>query len=220
MFFSLCLSVCLYVSVLIYLSLHICIPLSCLCLSPSVPLRLCPSLSVCLSLYLLLSVSVYVYFSSCLSISVYLCLCVSVSLSHCDSLSKTPTGFISVSLAYFPFCSHNVSLSSYPSFSVSHILFFFLCLLSLFCLCICLLVLVLLFLARATIGTSLYVSLCQCVSAFLFFRVLLDYVGSWDFVWTLYVLVGIHPILEKLGGAVPHSKFLSQVFQVRFRWCK
>ena len=61
------------------------------------------------------------------------------------------------------------------------------------------------FLVRATEGTSLYVwvrqlvsyLVSQLVSAFLFFkthiRVLLDYVGSRDFAWKLYILVNIHP---------------------------
>ena len=62
-----------------------------------------------------------------------------------------------------------------------------------------------LFLARATVGTSLYVPLFQSVSqlvsqsasAIPFFKihisVLLDHVGRRNFAWKLYVLVSIHP---------------------------
>ena len=67
-----------------------------------------------------------------------------------------------------------------------------------------------LFLARATVGTLLYASLCRLVSAFLFFKtyimVLLDHVGSWNFARKSYVLVSIHPTIQRILAEQCHTQ--------------
>ena len=87
------------------------------------------------------------------------------------------------------------------------------------------------FLARATVGTSFYVSLCQLIRQlvsllvsqlvrFCFSKLILGYfqIMQGAEIWhgsSMYKLAYTQPS-EKLGLAVPHSKFFSQVFQDEF----
>ena len=99
--YTLCMSVCLYVSACLCISLHVS---ACLCISLHVSACLCISLYVsvylCMSLYVSVCLCISLYISACLCMSLYIsvCLCISLHVSVCLCISLYVSVYLCISL--------------------------------------------------------------------------------------------------------------------------